>query len=59
VGAEASTVCILIPICLIAGVTLAGLAPNRPSRQAILETAGGGLIVLGLGLLGTCLPLFR
>lgn len=58
-SAEASTVCILSPICLIAGVTLAGLAPNRPNLQTMLESFGGSLIVLGLGLLGLCLPLFR
>ncbi|MGH1574980.1 hypothetical protein ACRAWG_35495 [Methylobacterium sp. P31] len=50
---------ILSLICLIAGVALATVAPKRPMQQAALESAGGGLIVLGLVTIGACLPLFR
>ena len=50
---------ILSLICLIAGTAISGLAPNRPAQQALLETAGGSLIVLGLGIVGVYLPLFR
>jgi hypothetical protein len=57
--AEALSVVILSPICLIAGVTLAAVAPKQPVQQVALESAGGGLIVLGLVVIGACLPLFR
>lgn len=50
---------ILSPICLIAGVTLAAVAPKRPVQQVALEGASGGLLVLGLLIIGTRLPLFR
>ncbi|MGH1575513.1 hypothetical protein ACRAWG_38955 (plasmid) [Methylobacterium sp. P31] len=50
---------ILSLICLIAGVTLAGIAPKRPIQQAMLESAGGSLIVLGLVIVGAALPIFR
>ena len=50
---------ILSLICLITGVTLAAIAPNRPTQQVALEGMGGGLIVFGLGFIGACLPLFR
>jgi hypothetical protein len=45
--------------CLLSGATLAGLAPRRAVQQAALESAGGGLIVLGLVIIGAGLPLFR
>jgi hypothetical protein len=45
--------------CLVAGAALAGLAPRRAVQQAALESAGGGLIVLGLVMIGLGLPLFR
>jgi hypothetical protein len=50
---------ILSVICLVAGTGLAGMAPGRSVRQASLESAGGGLIVLGLVIIGAGLPLFR
>lgn len=50
---------ILSLICLISGCTLAGIAPKRPHQQALLESVGGGLIVLGLCLIGASLSLFR
>ena len=50
---------ILSLICLISGVVLAGLAPNRPVQQAALESTGGSLIVFGLIIVGAELPLFR
>lgn len=50
---------ILSLICLIAGATLAAVAPKRPVQQATLESAGGGLIVLGLVVIGAFVPLFR
>ncbi|WP_284042359.1 hypothetical protein [Methylobacterium tardum] len=34
-------------------------APRRSVQQATLESAGGGLIVLGLVIIGAGLPLFR
>lgn len=49
----------LSAICLFSGVTLAGMAPQRPVRQATFEGAGGGLIMLGLVIIGVGLPLFR
>ena len=39
---------ILSLFCLLSGAVLAGLAPRRSVQQAALESAGGGLIVLGL-----------
>ena len=46
-------------ICLVAGATLAGIAPKRTLQQAALESAGGSLIVLGLVIIGAGLPLFH
>lgn len=56
-GAPAMT--ILSLFCLLSGAVLAGLAPRRSVQQAALESAGGGLIVLGLVIIGAGLPLFR
>lgn len=53
------SVIILSLICLVSGCTLAGIAPKRPRQQALLESVGGCLIVLGLCLVGADLPLFR
>lgn len=50
---------VLSVICVVAGTVLAGMAPRRAVRQASLENAGGGLIVLGLVIIGAGLPLFR
>ncbi len=44
-------------LCL--GVTLAGLAPRVGLRTEVLETCGGLLLVSGLALLGSGLPVFR
>ena len=46
-------------ICLVFGAMLAGIAPKSPVHQAVLESAGGSLIVLGLIIIGAGLPLFR
>lgn len=45
--------------CLVAGAVLAALAPRRPVAQATMEGLGGSLIVGGLCLLGSGLPLFQ
>ncbi len=51
---------ILSPFCLISGVVLAWLAPRRiAAQQAAVEAAGGALVIIGLFLIGTDLPLFR
>jgi hypothetical protein len=50
---------ILSSICLIAGVTLAGIAPARPVHRPVLEYAGGSLIGLGLLIIAAGLPVFR
>jgi hypothetical protein len=59
-GREASGMVILSPFCLIAGVALAWLAP-RPiaAQQAAVEATAGSLVIIGLFLIGTDLPLFR
>ena len=49
-GAGAPAMTILSLFCLLSGAVLAGLAPRRSVRQAALESAGGGLIVLGVWL---------
>ncbi|WP_336491653.1 hypothetical protein [Methylobacterium nigriterrae] len=41
------------------GVTLAGVAPRAGSRVAACETCAGLLLVAGLAVLGSGLPLFR
>ncbi|GJE13685.1 MULTISPECIES: hypothetical protein [Methylobacterium] len=46
-------------ICLGLGLGLAAGALRVPQRSALLERTGGSLIVIGLGLLGSGLPLFR
>jgi len=58
-GAGAPAMTILSLFCLLSGAVLAGLAPRRSVQQAALESAGGGLIVLGLVIIGAGLPLFR
>ena len=45
--------------CLGLGALLAGLAPRNPDRTAAFETGGGLLLVAGLAVLGSGLPLFR
>jgi hypothetical protein len=50
---------VLSLICLVSGAALAGLAPKDAVRQATLESAGGGLIVLGLVIIGAGLPLLH
>lgn len=50
---------LLSAFCLFSGTVLAGIAPQRSVQQARLESAGGGLIVLGLVIIGAGLPLFR
>ncbi|MGH1570315.1 hypothetical protein ACRAWG_06165 [Methylobacterium sp. P31] len=57
--AEALFVVILSLICLIAGVVLAAVAAKRPVQKAALESAGGGLIALGLVIIGAGLSSFR
>lgn len=44
-------------LCL--GVTLAGLAPRAGLRMQAFETCGGLLLVSGLALLGSGLPVFH
>jgi hypothetical protein len=50
---------VLSLICLVSGVVSAGVASQRPQRQAVFESVGGGLLIGGLCLLGAGLPLFR
>ena len=47
----------LASLCL--GATLAGLAPRVGLRARAFETCGGVLLVAGLALLGSGLPVFR
>lgn len=47
----------LTSLCL--GGALAGLAPRAGLRTGAFETGGGLLLVCGLALLGSGLPLFR
>lgn len=49
----------LILFCLIAGVSLSSIARNRPTQQLMVEGSAGSLVILGLALIGCCLPLFR
>jgi hypothetical protein len=44
-------------LCL--GATLAGYAPRAGKRVAAFETCGGSFLLVGLVLIGGCLPLFR
>ena len=46
-------------LCLILGASLAYAAGRIPVRQAALEGLGGSLIVGGLFLIGSRLPLFQ
>ncbi|TXN28826.1 hypothetical protein FV232_27255 [Methylobacterium sp. WL30] len=58
-AARAVEMFVLSLMCLVSGATLAGIAPHRPVRRAAFESMGGCLVVGGLCLLGTGLPLFR
>ncbi len=46
-------------LCLVLGTSLAYAADRVPDRQAALEGVGGSLIVGGLFLIGSGLPLLR
>ena len=46
-------------LCLISGASLAQVSPNRPASQALVESTAGCLMIFGLVLIGTGLPLFR
>lgn len=50
---------ILSLICLILGASLARIAPDRPMAQAAVESTAGCLVIFGLVLIGSDLPLFR
>lgn len=58
-AASVAEMVILSLICLISGVSLARLAPDRPSLQALVESTAGCLMIFGLVLIGSGLPLFR
>lgn len=45
--------------CLVAGTVLAGCAHRFEARAGLAETVAGVLLVLGLVLIGTGLPVFR
>ncbi|ACK81820.1 MAG: hypothetical protein ACAH20_08970 [Methylobacteriaceae bacterium] len=45
--------------CLVAGVGLAAQAHRFGARAALAETLSGLLLILGLGLIGLGLPVFR
>ncbi len=47
----------LASLCI--GASLAGFAPKAGLRSAAFETYGGLLLVSGLALLGSGLPVFR
>ena len=47
----------LASLCI--GTALAGVAPRAGLRSGTFETCGGLLLVSGLALLGSGLPLFR
>jgi hypothetical protein len=59
VAAPVSEMVILSLICLVLGVSLVRLAPDRPSLQALVESTAGCLMIFGLVLIGSGLPLFR
>jgi hypothetical protein len=50
---------ILSLMCLVLGVSMAHLAPDRPRSQALVESTAGCLVIFGLLIIGTGLPLFR
>ncbi len=45
--------------CLVAGAVLAGCAHQFEERVALAESVAGGLLILGLALIGSGLPVFR
>lgn len=45
--------------CLVAGVGLAAQTHRFGARAALAETLSGLLLILGLGLIGFGLPVFR
>lgn len=45
--------------CLAAGAVLAGFAHQFEERVALAESVAGGLLILGLALIGSGLPVFR
>ncbi len=45
--------------CLAAGAVLAGFAHQFEERMALAESVAGGLLILGLALIGSGLPVFR
>lgn len=45
--------------CLIAGASLAWASLRDPERAAVLERWSGVCLVLGLGLLGASMKIFR
>ncbi len=47
----------LIPMSILLGAGLAGMAAHVPSHAVALERWGGTLLVSGLALLGAALPL--
>ena len=52
-------ICAVSLIGLLLGATLAYAADRIPTHTALLEGSGGALLVAGLALLGSGLPLFR
>ncbi len=46
-------------LCLLSGVSLTQVSPNRPASQALVESTAGCLVIFGLVLIGSGLPLFR
>lgn len=45
--------------CLLTGLVLAGITRSYPHHRAVLEWAGGTLLIVGLSVLGFGLRLFR
>lgn len=52
-------ICAFSLIALLLGATLAYAADRVPAHVVLLESSGGALLVAGLALLGSGLPLFR
>lgn len=50
---------LLSTVSIVLGVAAAHRVGTSPDRAALMETAGGLFLVLGLGLIGFCLPVFR
>jgi hypothetical protein len=46
-------------VCLVAGALLAGIAHRFDEHVSIAESIAGGLLILGLALIGSGLPIFR